>query len=180
MRPHGPKSTSPNAFPKAALRESCRVRVSFNIQRICPNRMAEEGAPTPLSRRLRHLLRVQRFLLSIVVFGAGLALSVLAVGYFTPLSSSAPFPTINGVTASPDGANYNLVFVIAGPIIAIIGAYLVGAYVLARRRFEHLMRTRSKAEFLRNLPEVEDLLWDLTPSDEGRYAEKKADLRIRR
>jgi hypothetical protein len=142
--------------------------------------MAEAGAASPLSRRLRQFLRVQRFLLSVVVFVAGLVLSILAIGYFTPLSSSAPFTTINGVTASPDGANYNLVFVIAGPIIAIIGAYLVGAYVLARRRFEHLMRTRSKAEFLRNLPEVEDLLWDLTPSDEVRYAEKKADLRIRR
>jgi hypothetical protein len=142
--------------------------------------MAEEGAPTPLSRRLRHFLRTQRFLLSLVVFAAGDLLSVLAAGYFTPLSSSAPFTSINGVTASPDGANYNLLFVIVGPIISIIGAYLVGAYYLARHRFEHLMRTRSKAEFLRNLPEVEDLLWDLTPRDEARYADKKVELRIRR
>jgi hypothetical protein len=42
------------------------------------------------------------------------------------------------------------------------------------------MVTKSKAEFLRNLPEVEDLLWDLTPADEVRYLDKKAELRIRR
>ena len=42
------------------------------------------------------------------------------------------------------------------------------------------MVTKSKAEFLRNLPDLEDLLWDLTPADEQRYIEKKAELRIRR
>jgi hypothetical protein len=42
------------------------------------------------------------------------------------------------------------------------------------------MVTRSKAEFLRNIPEVEDLLWDLTPEDERRYAQKLSDLRLRR
>ncbi len=139
--------------------------------------MAEE--PVPISRRLRRALRAQRFPLSILVFVVGVLLTVLAAGYFTPLSQYAPFPTINAGTAQPT-ANYNLVFVIAGPIVVIIGAYLVGAYYLARHRFEHLMETRSKAEFLRNLPEVEDLLWDLTPTDEERYARKKADMGIRR
>jgi len=70
--------------------------------------------------------------------------------------------------------------VIVGPIVAIVGAYLVGAYYIARARFEHLMLTKSKAEFLRNLPDLEDLLWDLTPADEQRYIEKKTELRIRR
>jgi len=142
--------------------------------------MADEAGPEPLGRRLRRFLRSQRAIFSVIVLVIGVFLSVLAVGAFTPLASAAPFTSINAVTAPPSGPNYNLVFVLAGPIISIIGAYLVGAYYLARRRFEHLMVTRSKAEFLRNLPEVEDLLWDLTPRDEVRYLDKKAELRIRR
>ncbi len=141
--------------------------------------MAQEAEAVPFSTHLRRSLRQQRFLLSGVVLAAGILLTVLAIGDFTPLSSTGPFPAINAVTDTAN-ANYNLVFVIVGPIVIIIGGYLVGAYYLARHRFEHLMKTKSKAEFLRNLPEVEDLLWDLTPTDELRYEEKKVELRIRR
>ena len=66
------------------------------------------------------------------------------------------------------------------PIVAIVGAYLVGAYYNARHKFERLMLTKSKAEFLRNIPDLEQLLWDLTPRDEVRYAEKCTELRVRR
>jgi hypothetical protein len=140
----------------------------------------EEREEPSFGRRLRHQFRVYRLIISIVVFVLGIVLITLAVGYFTPISTIAPFTQINSVTGGNNETNYNLVFVIAGPIIFIVGAYFVGAYYLARRRFEHLMDTKSKAEFLRNLPEVEDLLWDLTPHDEDRYAEKKTELHIRR
>lgn len=143
----------------------------------------EAGRPdVPFQRRLRHWARVHRSILSDLLLAIGLFLTVLAIGDYTPLGSTPPFPTINGATdlSSSGGPNYNLVFVIAGPIIVLIGSYLVGSYYVARRRFEHLMLSRSKAEFLRNLPEVEDLLWELTPADELRYEEKKLELRIRR
>lgn len=142
--------------------------------------MADESQPAPsFGRRFNHQVRVHRLLLSILTFAIGILLTVLAIGYFTPISSVAPFTQINQVTAQGNQTNYNLVFVIAGPIVSIIGAYFVGAYYIARRRFEHLMETKSKAEFLRNLPEIEDILWDLTPNDEQRYLDKRADLRIR-
>ena len=133
----------------------------------------------PLGRRLRHAFRTYRAAISIFVLAVGALLTVLAAGYFTPLANSAPFSTINSATAQPD-ANYNLVFVIVGPIVALVGAYLVGAYYNARHQFERLMVTKSKAEFLRNIPELEQLLWDLTPRDEVRYAEKCTELRVRR
>jgi len=145
--------------------------------------MAEEERPT-LGHRLRFFLRAQRFALSIVVLAIGILLTVLAAGDLTPLSHGPVFPSINQYTdqslSTSGGTNYNLAFAIAGPIVAVIGAYLVGAYYLARRRFEHLMVTKSKAEFLRNIPDLEDLLWELTPADEARYEEKKSELRIRR
>jgi uncharacterized protein DUF3198 len=142
----------------------------------------EEPERPPLGRRLRHFLRAQRFVLSIVVLAVGIVLAFFALIDFTPLSQNAGLSAINSVTdqSGSGGPNYDLAFVLAGPIIIIVGAYLVGAYYLARRRFEHLMLSKSKAEFLRNLPEIEELLWDLTPADEERYEEKKSDLRIRR
>lgn len=141
--------------------------------------MPAEKESVPFDRRVRYAFRRHRAEISIFVLAVGVLLTVLAAGYFTPLASSQPFATINGATAQPN-ANYNLVFVIVGPIVVIVGAYLVGAYFNARRKFEHLMLTKSKAEFLRSIPEIERLLWDLTPRDEIRYEEKCAALRVRR
>ncbi|MGA8276353.1 MAG: DUF3198 domain-containing protein [Thermoplasmata archaeon] len=141
--------------------------------------MVDEEPKEELGRRFRHGMRVHRAVVSVVVFVVGVFLSVLALGFFTPLSSLSVFSAINAVT-NPSYANYNLVFVIVGPIVAILGAYLVGAYYYARRKFEHLMVTKSKAEFLRNIPELEEILWDLTPNDEVRYENKRAELRVRR
>ena len=140
---------------------------------------SEEQAQIPFDRRFRQGMRTHRAAISIAVFAIGIFLSVLAIGYFTPLGSTGLFSAINAYTATPT-ANYNLVFVLVGPIVFIVGAYLTGAYYIARRKFEHLMLTKSKAEFLRNIPDLEDLLWDLTPIDEIRYERRKAELRIRR
>jgi hypothetical protein len=144
--------------------------------------MADEPEKPPFERRLRTFMRAQRFPISIVVLAIGILFDVLAFGAFTPLMNSGPFPGLNNAAdqASSGGPNYTLTYPILGVILTIIGAYLVGAYYVARRRFEHLMLTKSKAEFLRNIPELEDLLWDLTPNDEVRYADKRAELRVRR
>jgi ABC-type Fe3+ transport system permease subunit len=141
--------------------------------------MPEEETRVPLERRLRHGLRQNRAVISIVVFVIGLFLTTLAIGSFTPLQYTSLFHQINSVT-NQGNSNYNLLFVVLGPIVSIVGAYLVGAYFVARRKFEHLMVTKSKAEFLRNIPELEQILWDLTPVDEDRYEERRAEFRMRR
>ena len=141
--------------------------------------MPEEAEKLPFDRRFRHGLRTYRAWISITVLAIGFLLTILALGAFTPLSTSPPFPTINSATDTPS-ANYNLIFVILGPILIIVGGYLVGAYFAARQKFEHLMLTKSKAEFLRNIPELEELLWDLTPRDQVRYEQRLAELRLRR
>jgi len=130
-------------------------------------------------RRVRDWFRRHRFVVSVTVLAVGVFLTVLAAGDLTPLNTVQPFIAINMVTAAPNGANYNLAFVVIGPIVSIIGAVLVGGYLLARRRFEHLMLTKSKAEFLRNLDKIEELLWELTPADEQRYLDKRAEFRLR-
>lgn len=141
--------------------------------------MTSTADHVPFDRRFRHALRTYRAWISDFILAVGVLLTVLALGFFTPLSNSSPFTVINTATNTP-AANYNLVFVIVGPIVIIAGAYLAGSYYVARRRFEHLMVTKSKAEFLRNIPDLEDLLWELTPADEVRYEQKKVELRVRR
>ena len=132
--------------------------------------------------KLRYFLRAQRFPLSVLVLAIGILLATLAIFDLTPLHDNASLQSINQVTdqSSSNGPNYDLAFALIGPLTCIVGLYLVGAYYLSRRRFEHLMVTKSKAEFLRNIPDLEDLLWDLTPNDESRYEAKKSELRVRR
>ncbi|HEV2317699.1 MAG TPA: DUF3198 domain-containing protein [Thermoplasmata archaeon] len=146
------------------------------------------GERAPLGQRLRRGMRTYRFPISIVVFAVGILMIALALGDFTPLGQTSVFKVVNPITDqsvnasgnSTGGPNYNLAFAVLGPIIFIVGAYLVGAYLVARRRFEHLMETKSKAEFLRNIPDLEETLWELTPADETRYAEKRSELKVRR
>jgi hypothetical protein len=141
--------------------------------------MPTEGPEVPFDRRLRHALRTYRAEISMAVLVIGFLLTILALGAFTPLASSQPFTAIDHATDTPS-ADYDLVFVIVGPILIIVGGYLVGAYFVARQEFEHLMLTKSKAEFLRHIPELEELLWDLTPRDQVRYEQRLAELRLRR
>src|ERR1700686_2640517 len=109
--------------------DSLRVQYLHKTGALRARTMAEEAEKVPFGRRFRHFLRSQRFALSILGLILGVFMTVLAVGAFTPLQSVGPFPSINSVTdqSSKNGPNYNLVFVIAGPIVTIIGAYLVGA-----------------------------------------------------
>jgi hypothetical protein len=143
------------------------------------------GLPAPSwTSRWRYQLRRWRFPISALVLGVGAALSLIAFAAWSPLINQYPFsafvPGLKGADGpSGTGPDWTLPLVVVGPIMAVLGIYLVLSYLTARRRFEHLMRSKSKAEFLRNLPEVEDLIWELTPDDEERLLRKKQELRIR-
>ncbi len=147
---------------------------------------AVAGPPMDLSTRLRRGLRTYRFAISIAVTIVGLALFFIGLFAWTPLGSpSGPLAGLEQPLLGPDGntgatgPDWTLAMLPGGGLMALIGGYLVGVYVIARRRFEHLMKTKSKAEFLRNVTEAEDLLWDLTPEDEIRLVRKKLELKIR-
>jgi hypothetical protein len=146
----------------------------------------------PLGTRARRFIRSIRFPISIAVLVVGAFLGITAFAAYSPLIADQPFssyvPTLMGADcpttqsvcpANPTGTDWTLLFIVLGAILIIAGLYLVVSYVIARRRFEHLMKTKSKAEFVRNLPEAEDLLWDLVPKDEVRLAQKKQELRVR-
>lgn len=144
--------------------------------------------------KIKRVLRTYRFPISVVVAVLGFVIFFFGLFAWTPLASSGPLENLEqsllgqGCTAgsnfvsgsctstSPD---WTLAMLPGGGLLGAIGAYLAVTYTVARRRFEHLMKTKSKAEFLRNVTEAEDLLWDLTPEDEIRLVRKKQDLKIR-
>jgi hypothetical protein len=150
----------------------------------------EEGytVPTPtFSARIRRWARTYRFGISLFVLVLGLVLFFLGLFAWTPLASpggplsglEAPLLGADAPSGGGTGPDWTLAMIPGGGLMAAIGGYLAGVYIIARRRFEHLMKTKSKAEFLRNVTEAEDLLWDLTPADEVRLVRKKQDLKIR-
>ncbi|MCL4325134.1 MAG: DUF3198 domain-containing protein, partial [Candidatus Thermoplasmatota archaeon] len=124
-----------------------------------------------ITARLRILYRTIRFPLGVVILVLGAFLSISAFAAYSPLLYDQPFSSYVPTLLGPDcpanascPANYQstttdwiLLFVVAGLIIDIVGIYMVAVYLVARKRFEHLIKTKSKAEFVRNLPEVEDL-----------------------
>lgn len=150
---------------------------------------AVEGEGTPpldFLTRLKRTLRGFRFPISVVVLVLGLVLFFIGLFAWTPLGSSngalsgLEQPLLGTDSASGCcGPDWTLLMLPGGGLLAAIGGYLAGVYIIARRRFEHLMKTKSKAEFLRNVTEAEDLLWDLTPEDEIRLVRKKLELKIR-
>ena len=149
-----------------------------------PSPSTESGPRLNFYSRLRYWSLTHRFLLSLVVLVGGGILTAIAIAAWTPLISSPLFsgfvPGLKGTDGpSGSGPDWTLAMAIVGPILVIVGGYLAGSYIIARERFEHLMKTRSKAEFLRNVPEVEDLIWDLTPRDHERLIRKKQEFKIR-
>ena len=70
-------------------------------------------------------------------------------------------------------------FVFIGGITTILGWMYFHDYNKKHKRFEELMDTNSKASFLRNIVEIEELAIDLGPEYESRVIDKKNDLRIK-
>ncbi|MFQ6128477.1 MAG: DUF3198 domain-containing protein [Thermoplasmata archaeon] len=68
---------------------------------------------------------------------------------------------------------------VIGPIMLIIAVYYVGTTLKMMREFEKLIRTRSKATFIRNQDRIEELAFNLTDSHRERLQEKKEEFKIR-
>lgn len=128
--------------------------------------------------KLQESLREHRLWLSSIVLGTSIVIFGLALGQFTSLKTDYPFSVINRFTdqTRSGGQNWDLLFAIFWPIPFAVGMYFVSAYLVARRRFELLISSESDAEFLRNVPELERLLSELTPAHEERFRRKYSEL----
>ncbi len=68
---------------------------------------------------------------------------------------------------------------IIGGIFAIGGWLYYNDHNKKLKKYEELMETDSKAQFVRNIDEIEELALDLGPDFEKRVVEKRADFKVK-
>jgi hypothetical protein len=69
--------------------------------------------------------------------------------------------------------------VIISPIILVTSGFYLGDNILKRRKFNKLINTTSKANFVRNLDDIEYLAWKLTEKHAAIVDEKKREFNIK-
>lgn len=72
--------------------------------------------------------------------------------------------------------NYNLILFIAGPLMLIIGGFYFGEQLVLRRRFERMIDTPKKSEFVSRRRDLEDLSKRLPDQYGKRIRQKEGEL----
>lgn len=83
------------------------------------------------------------------------------------------------VSGSANG-DYNLIALIVGPILLIMGGFYVGEQVVLRRRFERMLDTPQKSEFAKRRRDLEDLAKRLPSNFEDKIEKKESEFKSKR
>lgn len=75
---------------------------------------------------------------------------------------------------------YDLCLLPLGILLVMFTGYYMGDQIVMRRKFNTLIDTESKARFLENQEELEELAWKLSTKHERIVVDKKKELKIRR
>ncbi|HUR70315.1 MAG TPA: hypothetical protein VM370_13805 [Candidatus Thermoplasmatota archaeon] len=121
-----------------------------------------------------HMLELG-FVLGIV----GLIGSIIAFTYKYAKSTPSWLDWYGNLVARPEG-DYNLILFIVAPILLIWGAFWVGEQLVLRRRFERMLDTPKKSEFVSRRSDIEDLLKRLPDGYKQRMKEKESEFVSRR
>ncbi|HVL49086.1 MAG TPA: hypothetical protein VM889_11055 [Candidatus Thermoplasmatota archaeon] len=76
-----------------------------------------------------------------------------------------------------EDGDYNLIPMIVGPIVLIMGLFYAGEQLVLRRRFERLMEVKKKGDFLSNLRDIEALAKRLPDGYRARVREREAEMK---
>lgn len=142
-------------------------------------RRRSSGRPTGRGRT-----RMQRFkaafrdvrleVYTAFLFGGTILFVVGIVAYFAPnaLGSAMAswFRSLGGATPA---------LFIGTLIVFGIAAYMFGGLIAKRREFLHLVGTRAKSDFVRNLDKIERLAFELGTKESDIVAAKKREFKIR-
>jgi uncharacterized membrane protein len=75
--------------------------------------------------------------------------------------------------------NWGFWVIILGLILFITGIYYLAMFYKQLKEFKGLMKTDSKALFIKNQDRIEELAWRLHPKYEKLVAEKKQKLKVK-
>lgn len=119
------------------------------------------------------------FPLSLCLFIAGVALLSCSVIWYLSYIHRANFPTeLSGLQELNKLGAWGWWLLIIAPFIFIAGSWYFCSYCIKCRRFRTLISTGSKAVFIKNLPELEDLVSGLPKKYTNELATKKKELNL--
>ncbi|MCJ7562904.1 MAG: DUF3198 domain-containing protein [Thermoplasmata archaeon] len=122
-----------------------------------------------MAKRITIEYRLELSVLMVIVFALVTLVGVVGVFFEDSLPSSISF--LSDIS-TPFGA-WVYWLVIMGPIGLVSGIWWLYDYVKKSRKLENLMKTPSKAKFVRNLDDIEYLAWSLPQRFEDGVLERK-------
>ena len=122
-----------------------------------------------MAKRITIEYRLELSVLMVIVFALVTLVGVVGVFFENSLPSSISF--LSDIS-TPFGA-WVYWLVIMGPIGLVSGIWWLYDYVKKSRKLENLMKTPSKAKFVRNLDDIEYLAWSLPQRFEDGVLERK-------
>ncbi len=122
-----------------------------------------------MAKRITIEYRLELSVLIVIAFALVTLVGVVGVFFEDSLSSSISFLSD---FSTPFGA-WVYWLIIVGPIGLVSGIWWLYDYFKKSRKLEDLMKTPSKAKFVRNLDDIEYLAWSLPQRFEDRVLDRK-------
>ena len=113
------------------------------------------------------------------ILAVGIVLTIVSFTYRFVTPTPGWLSGYAGLVQRPEG-DYNLILLILGPILVIMGGFYVGEQVVLRRRFERLLDTPKRSEFTSRRRTLEDLARRLPDGFSSRIEEKESEFKSKR
>jgi len=129
--------------------------------------------------RIRYFVRDWMHVLAGTLFALSLIMTVLGViGIMTPYRDLDP-PLKDIIKPLQEPERYDICMGLGGSFLLLVSAYYFFVNLYRRWKFNRLFDIDSKAKFLGNLNELEELAWNLSTKHEMMVEEKKREFKIR-
>jgi hypothetical protein len=127
---------------------------------------------------MNKIFREHMLMLSAVLFGVGIIMTGIGVlWYFTFIQSIIVNIPIEGFAEKV--GEWGWWILISAPVILIAGAWYFFDQIMARKKFNKLISPNSKANFVKNISEIEEGVWKLPIKYRERFEEKKKKFKIK-
>ncbi|MBU2564639.1 MAG: DUF3198 domain-containing protein [Candidatus Thermoplasmatota archaeon] len=128
---------------------------------------------------MNKMFREHMLVLSAVMFGVGIIMTILGFlwYYFTFIQSIVVNTPIEGFAEKV--GEWGWWILISAPFILIAGIWYFFDQVMTRKKFNKLVSPNSKANFVKNISEIEEVIWNLPKKYRERFEEKKKNFKIK-
>jgi len=127
---------------------------------------------------MNKIIREHMLMLTMTLCIVGAMMTGIGVlWYFTFIQSSIVNISLEGFAEKL--GNWGWWILIPAPFILIAGAWYFFDQIMARKKFNKLVSSNSKANFVKNISEIEEVVWKLPIKYRERFEEKKKKFKIK-